>query len=256
MTKISAVIITMNEENCINRCLSSVEKIADEIVVVDSFSSDNTEMICRKHNVRFFQHEFTGFMDQKNFAISLAANDYVLSIDADEALSDELIASLSSIKADLKNDGYIFNRLNNYCGSWIRHSAWYPDRQLRLFNREMGRFGPINVHETFNLQPGRRIARVKGDLLHWSYSTESEFLKNMELYADIGAREYFKSGKTAYWFTPAVHMAWRFVLTYLLHYGFLHGRDGYLICSKGAWSSYQKYYRLRKLLKEKKHLRV
>ena len=132
MTKISAVIITMNEERSVERCINSISSLADEIIVVDSFSTDETETICRKLNVRFFSHRFTGFMDQKNYAVSLASNDYVLSLDADEALSDGLIKSISEIKPDLMYDGYIFNRLNNYCGKWIRHSAWYPDRQLRL----------------------------------------------------------------------------------------------------------------------------
>jgi glycosyltransferase involved in cell wall biosynthesis len=254
MTKISAVIITMNEEKYIERCFNSVNKVVDEIIVVDSFSSDNTEMICRRLNVNFFQHEFTGFMNQKNYAISLASNKYVLSIDADEALSDELIDSLSAIKTDLAHDGYLFNRLNNYCGKWIRHSAWYPDRQLRLFNREKGKFGPVNVHERFIMVPGCSISRIKGDLLHWPYETEDEFLKNMELYADIAAREYYKAGKKVFWFTPALHMVWRFILTYILHLGFLNGKSGYTICSKGAWSSYLKYARLRRLWNEGKQL--
>jgi glycosyltransferase involved in cell wall biosynthesis len=254
MTKISAVIITMNEENYIERCINSVNKVADEIIVVDSFSTDNTEMICRKHNVKFFQHEFTGFMNQKNYAISLASNEYVLSIDADEALSDELTDSLSAIKKELTHDGYLFNRLNNYCGKWIRHSAWYPDRQLRLFNREKGKFGPVNVHESFKMIPGCSISRINGDLLHWPCETVDEFSKNIELYADIAALEYYKAGKKVFWFTPAIHMVWRFMLTYILHTGFLDGKSGYVICSKKAWSSYLKYARLRRLRNEGKQL--
>lgn len=253
MKKISAVIITMNEEKVIDRCLSSVSSVADEIIVVDSYSTDKTEMICRKHNVNFVQHEFTGFMDQKNYALSLASNNYVLSIDADEALSDELIESLTAIKTDLSYDGYIFNRLNNYCGKWIRHSGWYPDRQLRLFNREKGKFGPINVHETFRMIPGSSILKVNGDLLHWTYDSVNEMVENMKFYAGIGSREYFKAGKKASWYTPGIHMIWRFILSYIIHFGFLDGKTGYVICSRGAWSSYLKYNMLRKLWKEEKH---
>jgi glycosyltransferase involved in cell wall biosynthesis len=255
MTKISAVIITMNEENVIDRCLSSIRDIADEIIVVDSFSTDNTEMICRKYNVKFFRHEFSGFMDQKNYALSLASNQYVLSLDADEALSDELSESLRVIKSSLTSDGFLFNRLNNYCGKWIRHSAWYPDRQLRLFNREKGKFGPINVHERFLMSRGSKISRVKGDLLHWSYDSENEMVYNMDFYATIAAREYFKAGKKVLMITPAIHMIWRFILSYFIHFGFLDGKDGYIICSRGAWSSYLKYYKLRRLWIEQEQLK-
>jgi len=220
------------------------------VIVVDSYSTDSTEEICRRHNVKFFQHPFTGFMDQKNYAMSLASNDYILSLDADEALSNELRESLLTARNDLKCDGYFFNRLNHYNGKQVRHSAWYPDRQLRLFNRKKGKWGPINVHESFRMVPGSLKGRLKGDLLHWPYSSPKDFYGKIELYTDIAASEYYKLGKTAWPLTPAIHMAWRFALTYILHFGFLDGRTGYEVCTLGARSSWLKYYKLRKLLKE------
>jgi glycosyltransferase involved in cell wall biosynthesis len=252
MPKISAVIITMNEEKFIERCLSSLDNIADEIIVVDSYSTDATEEVCRKFNVKFYQHEFKGFMNQKNYAVSLASHKHILSLDADEALSEELQKSLLEIKHNMKYDGYYFNRLSNYCGQWIKHSAWYPDRQLRLFNSEKGNWGLINVHESFQMNHDSRFAKVKGDLLHWPCTSEEDLANKIEKYSDIAASEYLKSGVKVYFFTPWIHGIWRFILTYIIHLGFLDGRNGYIICHTGARSSYLKYAKLLRLKKESK----
>jgi glycosyltransferase involved in cell wall biosynthesis len=247
MQGISAVIITLNEELFIGKCLESLEGIADEIIVVDSFSTDSTVDICKKNGVKLVQHEFTGFMDQKNYSLTLTANKYVLSLDADEALSDELRKSILEIKNNIRADGYYFNRLNNFCGKWMRHSAWYPDRQLRLFNKEMGHWGPINVHETFRMKPGSKISRLNGDLLHWTFTTKQEFTEKIGHFSNIAANDYFKAGKKVCLLTPSIHMVWRFFLNYFLHLGFLEGRYGYLVCWQGARSSFLKYSILRKL---------
>jgi glycosyltransferase involved in cell wall biosynthesis len=250
MPGISAVIIAMNAAEHIDRCLRSLDDIADEIVVVDSFSTDATQEICKKYNVKFFQHPFTGFMDQKNYALSLASNNYILSLDADEALSKELLGSLLAVKNNLRYDGYYFNRLNHYCGKQIRHSGWYPDRQMRLFNREKGRWGPYNVHETFRMNPGSSKGKLKGDLLHWPYSSEKDFSQKTKYYSEIAATEYLRAGKKTWLLDPLIHMVWRFLLTYIFRSGFLDGRNGFAICIKGAWSSWYKYTKLRKLRKE------
>ncbi len=250
MPKISAVIITMNEEDFIEQCLKSLDDVADEIIVVDSFSTDSTREICNKYKAKFVQHEFKGFMEQKNYANSLASNKYILSLDGDEALSDELQKTLFEVKNDLVYDGYQINRISNFCGQWMRHSAWYPDRQLRLFNSEKGKWGKINVHETFNMNHGSKIGRLKGDLLHWPCTSEENLTKKIEKYSDIAAQEYYKTWKTVFFLTPFIHMFWRFILTYILHLGFLDGRNGFVICATGARSSYLKYSKLRKLIRE------
>jgi glycosyltransferase involved in cell wall biosynthesis len=247
---ISAIIITFNEASSIERCLSSIVGIADEIIVVDSFSADSTEDLCRKYNARFVKHEFTGFMDQKNYSLTLASYKYILSLDADEALSPELHDSLDEVKNNLVSDGYLFNRLGNFCGQWIRHSAWYPDRQLRLFNKEMGKWGTKNVHETFRMAAGSKISGLKGDLLHWSSNSVEDFSAKIISYSDIAAKEFYKKGKKASFLTPSVHFIWRLFLTYILHLGFLDGRNGWIVCSLGAKSSYLKYSGLRKLRRE------
>jgi len=140
MPKLSVVIITLNEEKNIGRCLESVKDIADEIVIVDSFSTDRTEEICLRYNARFIKHEFVGHIEQKNWAIEQASYLHVLSLDADEELSERLKKSILEVKGNWKHDGYYFNRLTNYCGKWIRHTSWYPARKLRLWDRSKGKW--------------------------------------------------------------------------------------------------------------------
>ena len=136
--KISAVIITYNEERNIGSCLDSVKAVADEIVVVDSYSTDKTQEICSRMNVKFLQHHFEGHIEQKNYAVSCVQYGHVLSLDADEILSEKLKQSIIAAKQNWRFDGYSFNRSTNYCGNWIRHSGWYPDTKLRLWNRTKG----------------------------------------------------------------------------------------------------------------------
>src|SRR5436190_10289340 len=129
MRPLSVVVITFNEERNIGRCLASVAAVADDIVVVDSFSTDRTEAIAREHGARFVQHAFEGHIEQKNWAVTQAAHPFILSLDADEAVDDRLLDSIRRGK-DQNADGYTMNRLTNYCGTWIRHGGWYPDRKL------------------------------------------------------------------------------------------------------------------------------
>jgi glycosyltransferase involved in cell wall biosynthesis len=247
MPKISAVIITYNEESFIGKCLASLEGIADEIIVVDSFSTDATEEICKKYNVRFVQHAFEGFRDQKNYALQFASYKHILSLDADEALSDKLRESILAIKDKWDFDGYLFNRRGNYCGAWINHSEWYPDRQLRLFYADHGSWGKLNLHEKFLMSNGATIGKLNGDLLHWPFITRQDHIDKMNKYAHIGAEEFHKAGRKSNIFTPYIHFLWGFFRSYIVHKGFLDGRNGYLICSMYAKSTFNKYRRLRKL---------
>ena len=152
MLKLSVVIITLNEEKNIERCLQSVKDIADEIIVVDSYSDDRTEEICSEFGVKFIQQKFKGYVDQKNDGNALASHDYILSLDADEALSEELAASISQVKENWQFDAYAMNRLTSYCGKWIRHSGWYPDRKSRLFDRRKARWTGHLVHERVEVE--------------------------------------------------------------------------------------------------------
>jgi glycosyltransferase involved in cell wall biosynthesis len=249
MPKISAVIITYNEELFIDKCLASLDGIADEIIVVDSFSIDSTKEICNRYNVRFIQHEFEGFRDQKNFALKLATHKNILSLDADEALSDQLRKSIISIKDKWEYDGYLFNRKSNYCGKWIHYSEWYPDRQLRLFYADHGKWGKLNLHEKFLMSNGASIGKLKGDLLHWPFLSLQDHTDKMDRYSVIGAEEFYKAGRKTNLFTPYIHFIWGFFRSYIIHRGFLDGRNGYLICSMYAKSTFNKYKKLRLLNK-------
>ncbi len=252
MPKISAVIITFNEEKYIDRCLVSLEGIADEIIVVDSFSTDSTEEVCSKFNVKFSRHPFEGYVEQKNYALSLAGYPHVLALDADEALSDELKKSILEIKNRFDYDGYIFNRLNNYCGKWIKHSRWYPDRHLRLFDSTKGKWVGPNPHDRFRLNPGSKVTRLKGNLNHWYYASFEEHLDKVNRFSTISANEYFKAGRKAWPLTAHLHMVWSFFRSYVLNAGFLDGYLGYSGCLITAMGSFLKYSKLRRLHLEAK----
>ena len=174
LRKISAVIITNNEEKNIERCIDSLIGVVDEIIVIDSFSTDKTEEICKSKNVRFVQHEWEGFSKSKNFGNQLVTYDLILSLDADEALSVDLQNSL----LDLKNksdvfEAYSLNRRTNFCGNWINHSGWYPDQKLRLWNKNRGHWEG-EIHEKIKLNNNATIEHLNGDLLHYSYHTISD----------------------------------------------------------------------------------
>jgi len=252
MSGISAVIIAFNEEQHIGKCLASLGGIADEIIVVDSFSTDSTQDICNKFSVRFIQHLFEGYIEQKNYALSLAHNEFVLSLDADEELSEELKESILKIKDNPDQDGYKFNRLTNYCGQWIKHSGWYPDPHVRLFNKTKGKWTGINPHDKFRMDPGSRVKKMKGDLYHWYCSSLEEHIDKVNRFSTIMANEYFKNGEKPGLFTAVIHSWWRFIRTYIWGAGFLDGYRGHAACSISAYSSYLKYAKLRIMYNEVK----
>lgn len=252
MSKISAIIITYNEEDYIGLCINSLMNVADEIIVVDSFSTDSTEEICKKFNVRFVKHAFEGFVEQKNWGVSLASNQWILSLDADEVLSEELKKSILEIKENFKYDGYSFNRRNNYCGKWLKHSEWYPNRQLRLFEKGKGRWVGLNPHDKFRINSGCKISRLKGDLLHCNCITFEEHLEKLDRNSSVGAVTYLNAGKRSGPFTAILHMTWCFFRSYILGTGFLDGYHGYKICTINAYGCYMKYAKLRSLIKEQK----
>ena len=174
MPQLSVVIITFNEEKNIARCVMSVSKIADEVVVLDSFSTDKTKEICESLSVRFYEHAFDGHIQQKNRAITYASYPHILSLDADEALDETLLQSILSIKNNWIKDGYYMNRLTNYCGHWVKHCGWYPDTKLRLWDSRKGAWTGINPHDKYELAEGdKNTQHIKGDILHYSLDRKS-----------------------------------------------------------------------------------
>ena len=251
MIKLSAVIITYNEEEHLEKCLSSLNGIADEIIVLDSFSTDRTAEICKSFNVTFIQHKFEGYIEQKNHALSLAKNDYILSLDGDEALSEELKISILNIKSNWEFDGYFCNRLNNYCGQWIKHSDWYPDKKLRLFKKGSGEWRGINPHDCYALKKGVKSGKLNGDLLHWMYRDYSEHNQKIENFTTIASEAYYKLGiKSSIW-KIIYRPLWSFFKAYFLRLGFLDGINGFIISVQTYHGTFLKYIKLYRLWKTK-----
>lgn len=251
--KISAVIITLNEEKNIARCVESLQGVADEIIIVDSYSTDCTKEICLELGAHFIEHAFEGYVEQKNYAVRQASYDYVLSLDADEALSSPLQQSILQIKKNWNADSYVFNRLTNYCGKWIRHCGWYPDIKRRLWDRRKGKWGGTNPHDSVRMQDGTKTRHIAGDLLHYSYYTLSQHVVQIDKFTTIMAEEDFKKKKAMYtFFHLIVNPTLFFLKRYLLNLGFLDGYMGYIVCKNGAYYKFLKYAKLRELYKQNK----
>jgi glycosyltransferase involved in cell wall biosynthesis len=250
--KISAVIITYNEEKNIERCLQSLQAIADEIIVIDSFSTDLTESICKSFGATFIQHIFYGHIEQKNFAAKQAQYDYVLSLDADETLDETLQQEILSLKKKLiVADAYSMNRLTNYCGKWIKHSGWYPDTKTRLWNKEKGMWGGMNPHDKILMQKNSSNVFLKGNILHYSYYTIAEHYIQANKFATIAAHAYYNNGKKSSYLHIAISPLLKFIRNYFLKKGFLDGYYGFTICKITALETLWKYERLLKIQQEK-----
>lgn len=251
MIKLSSVIITLNEERNIGRCIESLAGIADEIVVVDSGSTDNTEAICKSFGVKFIVNPFEGHIEQKNFATSHCSFDHILSLDADEALSPELKNSIELLKNNWEKDGYSFKRLTNYCGQWIYHCGWYPDRKLRLYRKGKGKWSGSNPHDQCVLNSPNDSGSIMGNLLHYSYYSVQDHLKQVNTFTEIAAQSAFKEGKRSSIFQILIKPAIRFLRDYFFHLGILDGYYGFIICRISAHASFIKYVKLYELQKIK-----
>ncbi len=247
--KISAVIITFNEEKNIKRCLESLLGVADEIIVVDSFSTDQTENICKQYQVKFISQAWLGYSGQKNFGNSLATSDYILSIDADEALSDELKKSLLDLKINPAHDIYSIKRLTNYCGKWIKHCGWYPDKKIRVWKNGKSQWHG-EIHESIQYDTGLTVSELKGDLLHYSYYTIQDHLSQINLFTEIMAKDEVKKGKTVTILQLLLSPLFKFFKSYFIKLGFLDGYYGFIVCVISAQASFYKYLKIRELLKK------
>jgi glycosyltransferase involved in cell wall biosynthesis len=248
MPDISVVIITFNEERNIARCIQSVQGIADDIVVVDSFSTDSTEEICKSFGVRFIRHPFTGHIEQKNWALTQAKFPHILSLDADEALDEILQKSIAERKSNWTHDGYYMNRLTNYCGKWIYHCGWYPDAKLRLWDSRKGKWGGVNPHDKFEMSDGDSdTMHIRGNILHYSYYSIGDHYKQVNYFTGILAKAQFEKGKKAgigiLYLSPVI----KFIRDYFFMLGILDGAAGFTISRISAYASYLKYYKLRQL---------
>lgn len=245
--KISAVIITYNEAANIERCLEAAQLVADEIIIVDSYSTDATKAICTKHKVRFFEHKFEGYGEQKNWGNDQATGDYILSLDADEVLSPLLVESILNIKKNPIHKAYRLNRLTNFSGTWIRFAGWYPDRKVRLWKKGAAVWIGKAVHEILEVQADVKVGQLKGDLLHYSFSSVYDYLNRQNKYAKLSVIEQLKKGKKPKFYSSLFKGVYKFFLLYIVRLGFVHGYHGFVVCLNGAGKyliNYAKYQQI------------
>jgi glycosyltransferase involved in cell wall biosynthesis len=247
MTPISVVIITFNEEQNIERCLQSIVGIADDIVVLDSYSTDKTQAICEQFNVRFFQHPFSGYIEQKNRALEFAKYPHVFSLDADEVPSAELLQSILKIKENWEYDSYIITRLTNYCGHWVRHCGWYPDRKLRIWDTRKGKWDGLLIHEKVKMEEGCTSKVLEGDLLHYSYNSIDQHIGQIMKFTSIMAQEQFQKNKKPSIAKIIYKPFWKFIRSYILQRGFLDGYAGLVISLMSAYATFVKYIKTKEL---------
>lgn len=242
MSRLSVAIITYNEEEEIRDCLESV-KWADEIVVVDSFSTDKTLDICRQYTNKVFQHEWSGYSNQKNYAINVTTNPWILILDADERVSERLTKEIKEIlDKDLGVDGYYIPRKSYFLGRWIRYGGWYPDYSIRLFRKDKGRFEQREVHESVRING--KTAKLKNHLEHYTYRNLSEYIQRMDRYSTLAAMEMIgegrRSGPRNILFRPIL----TFFRMYILKQGFREGIYGLLISVLYSYYTFLKYAKL------------
>lgn len=243
--KLSVAIITFNEEKNIERCLISIKDIADEITVVDSLSTDNTVSICEKYGANIHHQKFLGHVEQKNFALTKTKYNHVLSLDADEALDDELKAQVLAIKNNWNSEGYSMNRLTNYCGQWIHHCGWYPDTKIRLFDKEKGNWQGVNPHDEYVLKDGKKPIHLKGNILHYSYNSINDHIKQVNYFTDILAKASLQKGKKSSLFKILFSPLFKFFRDYLFKLGFMDGYYGFVICMISSHATFLKYVKMR-----------
>jgi glycosyltransferase involved in cell wall biosynthesis len=248
---ISACIITLNEEHNIERCLKSLD-FCNEIILVDSGSIDKTISIANQFNVRVFTRKFDNYSNQKNYALSLAQNSWILSVDADEEISPELKNEILSlpVSAFENHTGFHIPRLTYYLSQWIHHSGWYPDPQLKLFNRDFGKFDGGLVHEMVAIEG--KIGKLKSPVNHYSYRSISEHLDFINKYTTLYAIEKFKKGKRSGVLKAYSKLIYKFWWTYIFRLGFMDGRAGFAVCALGAYYNFLKYLKLFELERDKK----
>lgn len=247
MPLLSAILITFNEERDLPQALASLAGIADEIVVVDSGSTDRTRELARQGGARVVVRAFSGFDQQKNFAADQASHDWVLSLDADEVVSSELRSSLLAWKQSVPTSvAYEVGRCTNYLGKWIRHSGWYPEYHLRLYRRDRAQFVGT-LHES--LRADGPTGRLTGDLLHYTVRSMAEHYAKLEVFTTLAAEDLYARGKRRWRGAMYVAAPWTFLIRLVFRLGFLDGYRGVLIAWTSALYVWMKYRKLGQLVR-------
>ncbi|MDR2779187.1 MAG: glycosyltransferase family 2 protein [Puniceicoccales bacterium] len=244
LPRLSVVIIAKNAEKIITRCLQSVIPVANEIIVVINDCTDETKILAETYGASVIEHKWEGFRDQKNFAINLAINEWILSLDADEALSETLKTSIKNF-ISMADNPYVAAKLSRrtfFLDKWISYGNWYPDYSIRLFRKDHGVFVGGRVHE--RLKVDGKVQRIKGDILHYSGELTVEFISKNALYADLAARDLFECKKKVSPLGAAIRAQWAFFHSYILKLGFLDGSVGYLVAKFRGFFTLYKYTKL------------
>ncbi|MDK1020552.1 MAG: glycosyltransferase family 2 protein [Candidatus Hydrogenedentes bacterium] len=240
MAKISACVISFNEEKKIEDCLKSLEPVVDEIIVVDSNSTDKTVEIAKRYTDHVHLQDFLGHVQQKDLAVQKASHDWILSLDCDERLSPELQASILAVKDNLGEGGaYRMPRKTFYIYRWLDH-CWYPGYKVRLFNKNTCKWGGVNPHDHVVVD-GDKVVDLSGDILHYSFDSISGHLQTIDSFTEIAARELIEEGRKVTFLTPLVHANWAFIKIYFLQRGFLDGFAGLSVAVLSCLHVFVKY---------------
>ncbi|QDU00981.1 SPBc2 prophage-derived glycosyltransferase SunS [Gimesia chilikensis] len=246
---LSVIVIVKNEESTIRECLASVAW-ADEIIVLDSGSTDQTVAICKEYTEHVYETDWPGFGPQKNRALEYASNEWVLSIDADERISYDLQTEIKRvIQMPKRYDAYSMPRRSNYCGRYMKHSGWWPDHVVRLFRRGKAEFSDDLVHERIVVQG--RVGKLKEPIIHESLLTLEQILNTMNSYSTAGAKMMAEEQQEASLCKAICHGTWTFIRTYFLRAGFLDGKEGFMLAISNAEGTYYRYLKLMVLNREK-----
>lgn len=248
-------IITLNEEKNLARTLESVKKFADEIVIVDSGSTDKTEEIAKNFNAKFYFQKWLGYGPQRNKAIELASSEWVLNIDADEEISEELAKKIVDIK-DEKNgniDVFKINFMSVCFGKKIKHGGWSNSYRIRLFKKNSGKFNENNVHEEFITNS--HIGKINEYILHHSYSDLEDYFTKFNKYTTLGAIEYYKKNKKASLVSIVLNPIYKFIRMYFFRLGFLDGLEGFILAITSSIYTMVKYYKLKEIYRNNAYIK-
>jgi hypothetical protein len=244
MQELSVVIITFNEEKTIGKCIASVREVANEIIVLDSYSTDKTIDIARSAGALVYQQTFKGYGPQKNAALQHSKYDLVLSLDADEILNSTLVQAISAEKKALSYDAYMMNRCTNYCGKFIRHGSWYPDKKVRLFNKRIAKWSDDLIHEKIEIPTHATIKELKGDILHYSYHNIAEHVTQNNNFSTLSSEFLFTKGYRTNLFKILINPVWAFILSFFLRGGFRDGIYGFIVAVNISHLTFLKHTKL------------
>ena len=245
---LSVVIITKNEAHIIANTLQSLQAVTNDVVIVDSGSTDDTIAICRKYNATVIETGWTGYGINKNMGLGLAKNDWILSLDADEAVDRKLQQQLSQLV--LNNDSEVFDiRFKNFfCNKWIRFGEWGFDWHIRLFNRRKVQWNDVAVHENLVFPDNVKITSLKGNILHYTVQNRQEYDAKTDHYARMNAKKYVEAGKRASFFKQYLSPVFAFIQHYIFRLGFLDGAEGFIIAKTTARYTFLKYRYLKEMV--------